>query len=82
MTLIKAHIVEGLFARNVFTGTRSAQITDTLFELIKQSLQNGRDVVIGGFGKFSVKGKHARMGRNPQTGKPMRLPPGRVVCEN
>ena len=41
MTLTKAHIVEALFAQNIFTKTESAQIIDTLFELIKQSLQNG-----------------------------------------
>ena len=65
MTLTKAQIVEALFAKNIFTKTQSAQIIDTLFELIKQSLQNGEDVLISGFGKFSVQEKQARMGRNP-----------------
>jgi integration host factor subunit alpha len=79
MTLTKAQIIEALFAKNIFTKTESAQIIDTLFELIKQSLQNGEDVLISGFGKFSVKEKHLRMGRNPQTGEPMRLPARKVV---
>ena len=79
MTLTKAQIVEALFAKNIFTKTQSAQIIDTLFELIKQSLQNGEDVLISGFGKFSVKEKQARRGRNPQTGEPMTLPPRKVV---
>ena len=70
MTLTKAHIVKALFAQNIFTKTESAQVIDTLFELIKQSLQNGEDVLISGFGKFSVKEKHGRTGRNPKTGKP------------
>ena len=39
MTLTKAHIVEALFAQNIFTKPESAQIIDTLFELIKQSLK-------------------------------------------
>ena len=39
MTLTKAHLMEALFAKNIFTKTESAQIIDTLFELIKQSLQ-------------------------------------------
>jgi integration host factor subunit alpha len=51
MTLTKAHIVENLFARNLFTKTESAQIVETLFELIKQSLERGDDVLISGFGK-------------------------------
>ena len=79
MTLTKAQIVEELFAKGIFTKTQSAQIIDTLFELIKQSLQNGEDVLITGFGKFSVKEKQARSGRNPQTGEPMTLPPRKVV---
>jgi len=79
ITLTKAQIVEALFAKNIFTKTHSAQIIDTLFELIKQSLQNGEDVLISGFGKFSVKEKQGRAGRNPQTGKPMTLLPRKVV---
>jgi integration host factor subunit alpha len=50
-----------------------------LFELIKESLQHGEDVMISGFGKFCVKEKHQRRGRNPQTGESMALPPRRVV---
>ncbi|MGA2735190.1 MAG: integration host factor subunit alpha [Syntrophobacteraceae bacterium] len=79
MTLTKARLVEALFVKNIFTKTESAQIIDTLFELIKQSLQNGEDVLISGFGTFSVKEKQARIGRNPQTGEPITLPSGRVV---
>ena len=79
MTLTKAHIVENLFAKNLFTKGESAQIIETLFELMKQALERGDDVLISGFGKFSVKEKHQRMGRNPQTGRPMALPPRTVV---
>lgn len=78
-TLTKAQIVENLFAQNIFTKGESAQIIDTLFELIKQSLEKGDDVLISGFGKFSVKEKHQRRGRNPQTGEPMMLNPRHVV---
>jgi integration host factor subunit alpha len=79
MTLTKAQIVEALFAKGIFTKIQSAQVIDTLFELIKQSLQNGEDVLISGFGKFSVKEKHGRIGRNPQTGEPLKLSPRKVV---
>ncbi|MGD0401427.1 MAG: HU family DNA-binding protein [Syntrophobacteraceae bacterium] len=68
MTLTKAHIVEALFAQNIFTKPQSAQIIDTLFELIKQSLQNGEEVLISGFGKFSVQEKRARRGEIPRLG--------------
>ena len=85
MTLSKAHIVEELFAKNIFTKSQSAQVIDTLFELMKRSLQNGEDVLISGFGKFAVREKHRRTGRNPQTGELMTLPPRKVVtfkCSN
>ena len=79
MTLTKAQIVVALFARNIFSKTQSAQVIDTLFELIKKSLQDGEDVLISGFGKFSVKEKYERNGRNPETGEPITLPARRVV---
>ncbi len=79
MTLTKAHIVENLFAKNLFTKGESAQIIETLFELLKESLEKGEDVMISGFRKFSVREKHQRTGRNPQTGEPMALPPRTVV---
>jgi len=78
-TLTKAQIVEKLFARNIFTKGECAHIIETLFELIKQKLESGEDVLISGFGKFSVKEKHQRRGRNPQTGEPMMLAPRKVV---
>ena len=64
MTLTKAQIVEALFAKNIFTKAQSAQVIETLFELIKKSLQNGEDVLISGFGKFAVREKHQREARN------------------
>jgi integration host factor subunit alpha len=79
MTLTKADIVDALLRKEMFTKAQSAQIIDTLFELMKQSLQNGEDVIIHGFGKFSVKEKQARRGRNPQTGEPMKLAERKVV---
>jgi len=79
MTLTKAHIVENLFARNIFTKSECAEIVETLFEIIKGTLEEGEDVLISGFGKFSVKDKNRRRGRNPQTGNPIMLSPRKVV---
>ena len=79
MTITKAHIVENLFAKNLFTKGESAQIIETLFELVKQSLHYGDDVLISGFGKFSVNEKNQRRGRIPQSGQPMTLRPRKVV---
>ena len=54
MTITKAHIVEHSSPRT-FPKDQSAQVIDTLSEMIKQSLQNGEEVLISGLGKFSVK---------------------------
>ena len=60
MTLTKAHIVENLFAKNIFTKSECAEIVETLFEIVKKTLEEGEDVLISGFGKFSVKEKNQR----------------------
>ena len=52
MTLAKTQIVENLFAKNLFTKGESVQIIETLFELMKQALECGDDILISGFGKF------------------------------
>lgn len=78
-TLTKAQIVEALFSKNLFTKGESAQVIETLFELIKASLEKGDEVLISGFGKFCVREKMQRNGRNPQSGEPMTLPPRKVV---
>jgi integration host factor subunit alpha len=78
-TLTKAHIAERLLAQNIFTKRESFQVIETLFEVVKQTLEQGEDVLISGFGKFCVNGKHQRRGRNPKTGEAILLPPRRVV---
>jgi integration host factor subunit alpha len=47
--------------------------------LLKGSLENGEDVLLSGFGKFNVKAKSARKGRNPQTGEAVMLEARKVV---
>jgi integration host factor subunit alpha len=54
MTLTKAKIVEDLFGKNPFTKGESTRIIETLFEIMKQTLENGEEVLISGFGKFAV----------------------------
>ena len=78
-TLTKARIVENLLAKDLFTKTVSAQIIEALFELLKQTLEEGDDVLISGFGKFCVQEKNQRRGRNPQSGEPITLPSRKVV---
>jgi integration host factor subunit alpha len=79
MTLTKADIADTISGQVGYTKRESLKIVDQLFEYIKNSLESGEDVLISGFGKFSVKDKRARKGRNPQTGDPILLSPRKVV---
>ena len=79
MTLTRANIIEAIAKHDGFNQKKSKETVETLLELIKSTLVSGEDVLISGFGKFCVKQKEARRGRNPATGESMMLSPRRVV---
>ena len=79
MSLTKDDIVKAVTEEIGFPHKQSVELIETLLELIKKTLESGEDVMISGFGKFCVKKKQARNGRNPATGEDMILPPRRVV---
>ncbi len=78
-TLTKAKIIDAVAESSGYTRNKSIETVETVLELIKRSLESGEDVLISGFGKFSVKQKAKRKGRNPATGEDMILTPRRVV---
>ena len=79
MALTKHAIAERIEEQLGFHKNQSVEITETLLELIKSSLEAGADVLVSGFGKFCVKYKAERKGRNPATGEDAILPARRVV---
>jgi len=79
MTLNKADLIDSTYNQVGLSKTRSAEVIDSLLEIIKKSLEDGEDVLISGFGKFCVKEKGKRRGRNPQTGEDLMLGERRVV---
>jgi integration host factor subunit alpha len=79
MTLTKAQIAEALAKKNGYSKKQSFDTVENLLEIIKRTLESGEDVLVSGFGKFCVKKKHERRGRNPSTGEDMILEPRRVV---
>jgi len=79
MTLTKSDIVNSVKDQIGFTRKQSLEIVETLLETIKSTLESGEDVLISGFGKFRVRNKTERRGRNPATGDDMMLRPRRVV---
>ena len=78
-TLTKAHIVNAVVESNGNTQKQAFETVEIMLELIKRTLENGEDVLISNFGKFCVKKKAERKGRNPSTGKDMMLAPRKRV---
>lgn len=79
MALTKNVIVDQLQTQLGFPRNQSVKITESLLEIIKSTLASGDDVLISGFGKFCVRYKKERKGRNPATGEDAILPARRVV---
>ena len=79
MTLTKDHVVDAIAEEDGFPKKRTIEIVETLLELIKSKLASGEDVLISGFGKFCVREKRERKGRNPATGVGLILAARRVV---
>lgn len=79
MTLTKAQIVDLIHEELPFPKNKSTDVVEGLIEIIKASLESGEDVLISGFGKFCVKDKRERRGRNPATGDDLILAKRKVV---
>ena len=79
MALTKEHIINSIRNHLDLPRVKSTELVETLLEIIKKTLENGEDVLISGFGKFCVKDKKGRKGRNPQSGEDLMLESRRVV---
>jgi integration host factor subunit alpha len=79
MVLTKGKIVEKVRAELVISKKESAALVESFFDIVKDELGKGNPVNISGFGKWTVKQKNARKGRNPQTGKALTIKARKVV---
>lgn len=79
MALTKADIINAVQIEEGLTKQQSTDIIETLIEIMKNTLESGEDVLISGFGKFCVREKNQRKGRNPATGDDLMLAPRKVV---
>ena len=79
MTLTKGDIIEGVQTQIGLNKTKSTEIIEILLRNIKDTIASGEDIMISGFGKFFVKKKRGRPGRNPFTGDEVMIAPRRVV---
>ncbi len=80
MSLTKTKLVEGILRCHMdISRLEAAQYLEVLLGIMKQTLEDGEDIMITGFGKFCVKEKKKRKGRNPATGKDLFLDARRIV---
>ena len=79
MSVTKANIVDSICNRSGYSKTQSFALMESILETIKMTLESGEDVLISGFGKFCVKEKKQRRGRNPQTGDDMKIGARRII---
>jgi len=79
MPLTKPDIISKIYKGTDLTRKQSKESVEKIIEVIKSTLESGDEVMISGFGKFSVKDKHERKGRNPATGDDMVLAARKVV---
>lgn len=79
MALTKEKIINSIYHQVGLSKSQSRNVVERLLEIIKQSLEKNEDLLISGFGKFVVKEKAARRGRNPQTTEDLQLRARRVV---
>lgn len=79
MTLTKADLVQKVYQDHNLTKAQAAETVETFLRVTKSCLANGENLLISGFGKFNVKEKNSRRGRNPQTGQELILDARRVV---
>ena len=79
MTLTKDHIIKSVQRQFDLSKSQSADLVESVLEIIKRTLAEGEDVLISGFGKFCVREKKERRGRNPATGNDLMLSARRVV---
>jgi integration host factor subunit alpha len=79
MTLTKEKIVDSVYNQVGLSKNQSRRVVESLLAITKQTLIKGENLLVSGFGKFIVKDKAARRGRNPQTKEDLQLRARRVV---
>ena len=79
MTLTKIEIVNMLNEQIGIPKVECIRIVESFFDIIKSELEKGSPVMVSGFGKWTVKAKKARVGRNPKTGENVTIDARKVV---
>ena len=78
-TMTKADLVDILFTRMGMNKREAKDMVDAFFDEIRAALEDGRTVILSGFGNFQLRDKAQRPGRNPKTGEEIAITARRVV---
>ena len=79
IAMTKADIVEKIHSTTGLSKKDSAAMMESVFAIMKESLEAGESIKVSGFGNFEVKQKDARRGRNPQTGETITIEARKVL---
>ena len=79
VTMTRKEMAESIFGNTGIMKKDCVRIVDSVIEIISKELEKGNTVEISGFGKWTIKDKLPRKGRNPQTGEPITIRGRRVV---
>lgn len=80
MTMTKADIVQQVWSKHPkLTKAQSMELVEQFLSIAKATMATGENLLLSGFGKFTIRDKKSRRGRNPQTGENLQLGPRRVV---
>jgi len=77
--MTKIDIVDKIYEKVGFPKKEVTKIVDSVFDMIKETLQREDKLVLSGFGNFVIRNKKARPGRNPQTGDRIEIIPRRIL---
>ena len=77
--MTKVDIISSVYEKVGFSKKEAIQVVETIFDLMKETLERGEKIKISGFGNFVVRQKRARRGRNPQTGDPIKIKASNAV---
>jgi integration host factor subunit alpha len=78
-TLTKREIIDEITTKTDLDRKKASEALETFIEIIKDELKRGENITLSGFGKWTVRDKHARRGRNPQTGEEITIPPRHAI---
>ncbi len=78
-TLTKVQLIDAIYTKSGHNRVESKDLVESILDLMKQGIKKDHSLLVSGFGKFEANAKNARLGRNPQTGASVTLPPRKVV---